>query len=63
MTIEQFLNKLPTSVIKNGKIIEIRNDLKQLVSSSSTNNSHHQIQNPIKIIDKTSFNNNNNNNK
>jgi hypothetical protein len=31
MTIEQFLNKLPSSVIKNGKIIDVRNDLKQLI--------------------------------
>lgn len=31
MTIEQFLNKLPTSVIKNGKIIDVRNDLKELI--------------------------------
>ncbi len=27
MTIEQFLNKLPTSIIKNGKLINIREDL------------------------------------
>ena len=37
MTIEQFLNKLPTSVIKNGKIIDVRNDLKELIKVKKKN--------------------------
>lgn len=29
VTLEQFLNKLPNTIIKNGKVIDIKNDLKQ----------------------------------
>ena len=32
LTIQQFLNKLPASVVKNGKMIDIRNDLSQLIT-------------------------------
>ena len=31
---EQFLNKLPGNVIKNGKIIDVRNDLSSLINGS-----------------------------
>jgi hypothetical protein len=31
ITVEQFLNKLPSSVIRNGKIIDIKSDLKLLI--------------------------------
>ena len=31
MSIEQFLNKLPNSVVRNGKLINIRDDLSQTI--------------------------------
>ncbi len=35
MTIEQFLNKLPTSVVKNSKLINIREDLAEQLNANS----------------------------
>jgi hypothetical protein len=34
LSIEQFLGKLPGSVIHNGKLIDIRNDLSTLITVS-----------------------------
>ncbi len=36
MTVEQFLNKLPTSVVKNGRVIDIRSGLGETLQTDGT---------------------------
>lgn len=36
LTMEQFLNKIPKSVVKNGKVIDIRNSLQGTITVRST---------------------------
>ncbi len=53
MTIEQFLSKLPTSVIKNGNLIPVRQDLFNLLTQPKQQPAHQQpeLQQQNVIID------------
>ncbi len=37
LTLNQFLDQLPSSVIRNGKVIDIRNDLSHLLTKTKPN--------------------------
>jgi hypothetical protein len=47
---EQFLNKLPSNVIKNGKLIDVRNDLSNLINGSEKNETR-EVASQISVIE------------
>jgi hypothetical protein len=47
---EQFLNKLPSNVIKNGKLIDVRNDLSNLINGSVKNDTK-EVASQVSVIE------------
>ena len=50
MTIQQFLNKLPASVVKNGKLIGVRNDIGDMLKETARGSGEEGMANTRKTV-------------